>query len=403
MSVREMNFKGYVRPDGSVGIRNRLLIIGVDECVDGLCRAVAADYGSEAAVLTNFVTCMLGGNEELVHNLVEVGKNPNIGGVLVVAMGCGSIMPEDVAAAVARSGKPCRSMRVMEQGGSRRAISHGKALAAELHAEMSKARREDAPLSKLIVGVKCGGSDASSGLASNPVAGYAADKLLDAGGTVIGGEIIELIGGEHFMLERCVSQAVRDKLARIIKAEEARWSVPGVEVEIMSVGNSVGGLTTIEEKTLGALHKYGTHPVEDVLEFSKRGLERPGKPGFYLSEASHLCGASATHFAAMGAQMIIWTSGGAGFDNQIIPVLRVSGNPELFTEDQDIDARPIMEGKASSAEIGEKLFDRLLEVAGGSPTNIEGIAYSYASIYQKDQRLEKYLENCKCRGLGSGG
>lgn len=403
MSVRKMTFKGYVRPDGSVGIRNRLLVIGVDECVDGLCRAVAADYGSEAAVLTNFVTCMLGGNEELVHNLVEVGKNPNIGGVLVVAMGCGSIMPEDVAAAVARSGKPCRSMRVMEQGGSRRAIAHGKALAAELHAEMSKARREDAPLSKLIVGVKCGGSDASSGLASNPVAGYAADKLLDAGGTVIGGEIIELIGGEHFMLERCVSQAVRDKLARIIKAEEARWSVPGVEVEIMSVGNSVGGLTTIEEKTLGALHKYGTHPVEDVLEFSKRGLERPGKPGFYLSEASHLCGASATHFAAMGAQMIIWTSGGAGFDNQIIPVLRVSGNPELFTEDQDIDARPIMEGKASSAEIGEKLFDRLLEVAGGSPTNIEGIAYSYASIYQKDQRLEKYLENCKCRGLGSGG
>ena len=392
----QLTFKGYIRPDGGVGIRNRLLVIGVDECVDGVCRAVAADYGSEAVVLTNFVTCMLGGNEELVHNIVGVGKNPNIGAVLVVAMGCGSILPEDIAAAIAESGKPCRAMRVMEQGGSRRAIAHGRALAAELHGTLARVKREDAPVSKLVVGVKCGGSDASSGLASNPVAGYAADKLLEAGATVIGGEIIELIGGEKFMLERCVSQAVREKLARIMKAEEARWSVPGVETEIMSVGNSVGGLTTIEEKTLGALHKYGTHPVQDVLEFNKHGIEKPAAPGFYLSEAAHLCGAAGTHFAAMGAQMIMWTSGGAGFDNQIVPAVRISGNPELFTEDQDIDARAIMEGRATSAEIGEKLFTRLLEVAGGAATNIEGLAYSYASIYQKDQRLEKYLESGAC-------
>lgn len=397
----ELTFKGYVRSDGGVGVRNRLLIIGVDECIDGVCRAVAADYGAEAAVLTNFVTCMLGGNEELVHNLIGVGKNPNVGGVLVVAMGCGSILPEDIAAGIAESGKPCRAMRVIDQGGSRRAIAHGKALAKELHGLMSRDKRTDAPVSKLIVGVKCGGSDASSGLASNPVAGYAADKLLAAGGTVIGGEIIELIGGEKFMLERCVSPAIRDKLDRIIKAEEARWSVPGVETEIMSVGNSVGGITTIEEKTLGALHKYGTHPVEGVLEFNKHGIERPGKPGFYLSEASHLCGAAGTHFAAMGAQMIMWTSGGAGFDNQIVPAIRISGNPVLFTEDQDIDARAIMEGRATSAEIGEELFARLLEVAGGSPTNIEGLAYSYSSIYQKDQRLEKYLNSCKCPELAA--
>ena len=394
--AEQITFKGYVRPDGSVGIRNRLLIIGVDECIDGVCRAVATECGTEAVVLTNFVTCMLGGNEELVHNLVGVGKNPNIGAVLVVAMGCGSILPEDIAAMIAESGKPCRAMRVIDQGGSRRAIAHGQALAKELHAIMSRDKRSDAPVSKLIVGVKCGGSDASSGLASNPVAGYAADRLLAAGGTVIGGEIIELIGGEKFMLERCASPDVREKLARIIRAEEARWSVPGVETEIMSVGNSVGGLTTIEEKTLGALHKYGTHPVEGVLEFNKHGIERPTRPGFYLSEASHLCGAAGTHFAAMGAQMIMWTSGGAGFDNQIVPVLRISGNPELFTEDQDIDARGIMEGRSTCAEIGERMFARLLEVAAGSATNIEGLAYSYSSIYQKDQRLEKYLESQVC-------
>lgn len=393
-----ITFKGYLRPDGSVGVRNRLLIIGVDECVDGACRAIAADFGEAAVVLTNFVTCMLGGNEELVHNLINVGKNPNIGAALVLSMGCGSISPEEIAAAVGESGKPVRAFRLMSQGGSAKAIAHGRNLAGELFAEMRRAERADAPISKLVVGVKCGGSDASSGLASNPVAGYAADKIIAAGGTVIGGELIELVGGEEFMLDRCVSPAVREKLRRLIRAEEARWSVPGVEVEIMSVGNSVGGLSTIEEKTLGALHKYGSHPVLDVLEFTKDGLEQPARPGFYLSEASHLCGAAGTHFAALGCQIIMWTSGGAGFNNQIVPVIRISGNPELFTEDQDIDARGIMRGTATSAEIGEQLFSRILEVAGGSPSRIEGVGYSYAGIYQKDQRLEHYLASeCGCR------
>lgn len=385
-----MKFNGYVRPDGAVGIRNKILIVAVDECADGICRAIAKDF-DEAVVVTNFVTCMMAGNEELLHNIVGVGKNPNVAGVLVIAMGCGSIDPEVVAAPIRETGKPSHSMRVIDLGGTRKAIEHGKALAGEIAEYAAKCERTEVPLSKLILGVKCGGSDASSGLASNPVVGHAADKVLDNGGTVIGGEVIEFIGGEKYLLERCRTPEIREKLDRIIKAEEKRWSIPGAEVEIMSVGNSVGGLTTIEEKTLGALHKFGSHPVDGVLEASRHGIERPEEAGLYLAEVSHLCGASAINFAAMGAQCIVWTSGGAGFNNAIIPVIRVSGNAELFTEDQDIDARAIMRGEATSSEVGDELFDKVLEVANGESTAIEGVGYAYCSIYQKDQRLESCL------------
>lgn len=385
-----MNFNGYIRPDGSVGIRNSILIVAVDECCDGICRAIAKDYDN-AVVVTNFVTCMQAGNEELLHNIIGVGKNPNIANVLVVAMGCGSINPEIVAKPIRDTGKTSLSMRVMDLGGTRKAIEHGRTLIAELAEEADKCERTEVPLSKLTVGVKCGGSDASSGLASNPVVGTAVDKLVDNGGTVIGGEVIEFIGGEKYLLDRCRNDEVRAKLDRIIKAEEKRWSIPGADVEIMSIGNSVGGLTTIEEKTLGALHKFGTHSIQGVLEANKDGIERPEEAGLYLAEVTHLCGASAINFAAMGANCILWTSGGSGFNNAIVPVIRISGNDELFTDDQDIDARAIMRGEATSTEIGSQLFDKVLEVANGKETAVEGFGYAYCSIYQKEQRLEACL------------
>jgi altronate dehydratase large subunit len=385
-------FRGYTRPDGSVGIRNRLLVIGVDECVDGVCRALAE--GHDAAVLTNHHTCMYAGNEEIVLNMVGVGKNPNVGAVIVVAMGCGSIAPGHVASEIAASGKPVEVLNVIGGGGTRRSIADGRQTAQAMAAKLKSQQRREAPISKLVVGVKCGGSDASSGLASNPVAGSGVDWVVEQGGTAVGGEIIELVGGEKYMLERCVSDEVRRKLDRLIRAEEARWSVSGVETEIMSVGNSVGGITTIEEKTLGALYKYGSHQIQDVLEFNKNKMECPTGPGLYLSESSHLCGAAGTHFAAMGCQLVLWTSGGAGYDTSLVPVVRISGNPKLFNEDQDIDARGIMNGTATHAEVAGALVNKILRVADGEPTNIEGVGYSYSSIYQKDQRLEHYLRSC---------
>lgn len=385
-----MEFMGYKRPDGQVGIRNKLLIIAVDECCDGLAQAIAKGF-QEAVVLSNWYTCMLGGNEETFNQMVAVGRNPNVAGVLVVAMGCGSILPSQVGDQIAETGKPVRGLICQEHKGTRAAVAAGIELLKEIETYAEELVREPCSMSRLVVGIKCGGSDTSSGLASNPSVGAAADLLVEMGGTAIGGELFELQGCEDLLKKRAVSPQVAAKIDRLIAAERRRWSVEGTDVETMSIGNSVGGISTIEEKSLGALHKMGSKVITDVLAINKDGVERPSAPGFYLSEATMLCGGSAVNFASYGAQVIMWTTGGAGFENPIVPVVRISGNEDLFNEDMDVDARGIMSGTVKVSEVARVIIDKIKEIAGGRATAVEGLGGSTLTLYQKDQRLEKCL------------
>ena len=320
-----MTFTGYQRPNGEVGIRNKLLLIAVDECCEGIVRTIARSC-EEAVVLTNWLTCMLGGNEETFHQMIAVGRNPNVAGVLVVAMGCGSILPDQIA-------DPLRAAGV----------------------------------------------------------GAAVDRLVDLGATCIGGELFELQGCETLLAKRAVSSEVAGKIEKLIANERTRWSVEGTDIETMSIGNSVGGLTTIEEKSMGALHKTGSRPIVDILEINRYGVDRPEKPVFYLSEASMLCGAAGVNFAAMGAHIILWTSGAAGFNNAIVPVIRVSGNKDLFNADMDVDATGIMDGTCGIGEVAERIVEKVGKVADGEATAIEGIGDSTMTLYQKDQRVETLL------------
>lgn len=249
----------------------------------------------------------------------------------------------------------------------------------------------DAPISKLFVGIKCGGSDTSSGIASNPSVGLAADKLIDMGASAVAGELLELLGCEHILKERAVTPEVFEKIEQLISDEEKRWHVEGTQVETMSVGNSIGGLTTIEEKSLGALAKTGSKPIQDILRINAKKLEKPEVPGMYLSETTMLCGGSAMHFAALGCQVILWTTGGAGFNNPIVPVIRVSGNSQLINEDIDIDATGIMRGEDSLENVSEEILKTLAGVINGEKTAIEDFGYAYCSLIQKDQRVERLL------------
>ncbi|WP_447170523.1 UxaA family hydrolase [Shewanella frigidimarina] len=383
-------FMGFGRSDGSVGIRNHVLIMAVDECCDGIARAIA-DSIDNGIVVTNYNTCMYGGNEEMINTMIHTGNNPNVAGVLVLAMGCGSIDPEIVAAPIRASGRPAFSLVCIKQQGTRSTITQGKTLAQELQQAANAAPRVETPISELVIGVKCGGSDTSSGIASNPSVGRAVDTLVDIGATAIAGELIELVGCEAILRQRAVSPEVADKLERLIQQEEARWHVDGAEVETMSIGNSVGGLTTLEEKSFGALSKTGTRPIQDVLQINHLVHEKPTTRGFYLSEATHLCGSAGMHFAALGAHLILWTTGGAGFNNPIVPVIRVSGNQYLLNEDIDIDASGIMRAEEGVESVAERIVAKVGTVAQGQQTNIEEIGYSYCSLYQKDQRLETVL------------
>ncbi|ELR66482.1 D-galactarate dehydratase/Altronate hydrolase domain protein [Photobacterium marinum] len=383
-------FKGFARPDGSVGIRNHVLIMAVDECAEGIARAIA-DKISNAVVVTNYNTCMYGGNEEMINTMTQSGINPNVAGALVLAMGCGSIDPEIVSAPIRATGRPAYSLTCVKQKGTRATIQEGLELAKQLEAYAAGVERVDTPVSELIVGVKCGGSDTSSGIASNPSVGRAVDMMVEDGMTAVAGELIELIGCEDILRERAVSEEVADKIVRLIEEEEKRWHIEGADVETMSIGNSVGGLTTLEEKSLGALHKTGTCAIQDVLQINNSGHLKPTKPGMYLSEVTHLCGGAGMHFAALGTHMVLWTTGGAGFNNAIVPVIRVSGNQHLINEDIDIDATGIMRAEEGIDSVANRIVDKVNAVANGEQTNIEEIGYAYCSLYQKDQRLERLL------------
>lgn len=390
-----MKFMGYKRPDGTVGIRNKILIISVDECCEGIARHIAKDF-DDAVLLTNYYTCMLGGNEETFHQMIEVGKNPNVAACLVIAMGCGSISAEEIMKGISKSGKKVLALECIKSGGTRKTIELGKQRMKELTQYSNSFEREPFSIEKLIVGVKCGGSDTSSGIASNPSVGSMVDQLVDLGGTAIGGELMELLGCEKVLAGRAKNKEVADKILSLIKNEENRWSVAGTEVETMSVGNSIGGLTTLEEKSMGAVHKMGSKSILDVLQINKDFIDKPKEPGFYLSEATMLCGGSAINYASFGAQIIVWTTGGAGFNNPLIPVILVSGNEDLINEDIDIDGTGVMKGIEGIDSVADKIIEKLLKVASGGPTKIEGYGEASMTLYQKDQRVERLL-NIECR------
>lgn len=389
-----MKFTGYLRPNGAIGIRNKFLLIAVDECCEGIVRGIEKKC-EDTVVLTNWFTCMLGGNEETFHQMIAVGQNPNVAGVLVVAMGCGSILPEQIAEPLRRSGQAVETLVCQRAGGTRAAIAAGIEKVEKLKNLAKIHPRVEAPMSRLVVGVKCGGSDTSSGIASNPSVGAAVDKLVDMGATCIGGELFELQGCENILAERASSSEVAEKIKKLIANERIRWSVEGTDIETMSIGNCVGGLTTIEEKSMGALHKMGTHVIQDVLEINKYGVDRPEKPGFYLSEATMLCGGAGVNYAAMGAHIILWTSGAAGFNNSIVPVIRISGNSDLINPDIDVDATGVMSGTCGVGDVAEDIIHVVRDVANGQPTAIEGVGDSTMTLYQKDQRVETLL-GLKC-------
>lgn len=385
-----MKFLGYERADKSVGIRNKILIVSVDECCDGIARNIA-ENSENSVVLTNWYTCMLGGNEETLNQIIEVAKSPNVASVIVIAMGCGSILPEQVADPIKLINKPVEILTCQKEGGTKKTIKNGISIITEMDKYISTLKRKEFSLDKLIVGVKCGGSDTSSGIASNPSVGEAVDKLVDMGATCIAGELFELIGCNEILNKRAVSNEIAAKINQLIENEEKRWSIEGTDIETMSIGNSIGGLTTIEEKSLGALHKTGSRPIQDVLQINKDFIEKPQKPGFYLSETTMLCGGAGVNFASLGAHIILWTSGAAGFNNSIVPVIRVSGNYDLMNDDIDVDVSNIMSGTMGVDEASNIILEKVISVANGEATSIEDYGDSTMTLYQKDQRVETLL------------
>jgi len=387
-----MQFQGYVRKDGRVGVRNTVLVLAVCDCGEPAARQMA-DGIPGAVSVTHYHGCIA---LEVVPTIVGVCTNPNIHGVVLVVMGCEGQRPEPMAEQIAKTGKPVKIINIQEIGNTRRAIARGRAVVTAMAQDAAAERRVHVDISKLTVGVKCGGSDTTSGIAANPAIGVMSDMMVDAGARVVMIEPIEAVGAEEELAKRAINDAVKNDILRWVGDEEKRWTVPGASIDFMCGGNVLGGLTTLEEKSLGAVHKSGHRPISGVLKVRPDYVQQvPDRAGFYLQEGIHIELQAMTYQAAAGVNIIVFATGrGGSFGHAICPIVKVTGHPETWermSEDMDVNASTIMEGAESIESVGGRIFAEVLTVASGKPTKGEELGFYNFNIWKQDPRLEALL------------
>ncbi len=374
-----MDFWGYIRKDGKVGARNHVAVIPTVVCASEAAQAISNAVPGCIAFLHHQGCCQLPPDlERVTDTLIALGSSPNVGAVLIVSLGCEGTDVERLCAAIEKTGKPMDMVRIQEDGGVTDSIALGISKAQKLSAMISAQRREKAQLSDIIMSIKCGGSDATSGMASNCVIGYVADKIVDLGGTVIFGETTEFIGAEHILAKRAVSKEVGDRIFQIVDNMEKRAKSLGCDMRKgqPTPGNIAGGLTTIEEKSLGAIMKSGSRPIQGVMDYTDmvtyhKGLWIKDTPG---REPEILTGMACT-----GAQAMLFSTGrGAPQGFPSMPVIKICGNVNTFEKmrnDMDMNAGLILNGEKSIDEIGEMAFEKLIATLNGEMTKSEAIKY----------------------------
>lgn len=378
-----MEVQGYVRPWGGIGIRNHVLILPVVVCAGEVAQRIAQAVPGTVAVPHQHGCGQIGADfEQTKRTLVGFGAHPNVAGVVVVGLGCEKVAAEEVAAEIAARGPKVELVVIQKEGGSHRAVERGVELARRLVQEAAALKTEPVPVSALILGLECGGSDATSGLAANPALGVASDLLVAAGGTSILSETPEIMGAEHLLARRAVSPEVAQRLYEIVARVEEGARRMGVDIRGAqpAPGNIVGGITTIEEKSLGCIHKAGTAPVQGVLEYA----EAPQGRGLWVMDTPGHDVESVTGMVAGGAQIVVFTTGrGTPAGCAIAPVIKVTGNSrtfQLMEENIDLNAGTIIEGTESIEEVGRRLFNLLIEVAGGRLTKAEQLGHHEFAI-----------------------
>lgn len=388
-------FMGYERPDGQIGIRNHLLVIAPIDCSYEPAKKIA-DQVEGAVAVTQTYGC--GNDSMLVHNLVGTALNPNVAGVLIVGLGCETLTGEILMDKIEPSGKTVYNITIQKEGGTLKTHEKGVRLLQKMKQELAELQREPFPINKLTLAVECGGSDATSGLAANPAVGVAADKLIDEGGSVMFGETQEMSGTQQVLARRAVNKDITDAIYEIIETQEARLKAMGVDSRWMSKGNIDGGLTTIEEKSLGAVRKGGTKPIQGVLFNDWERFDKPTKPGLYLMDGPGWDVPSVTHMVAAGAQVVCFTSGrGSTTGHAVAPVIKITGNPETYermTDNMDINAGTILDGSESLNSVGQRIYDMIVQTANGRQTKAEALGYKDYLVFRRSREAEHLLGHC---------
>ena len=387
-----MEFWGYSRPDGSVGVRNHVLILPATRNVNYICHRIAL---AVPGVTTFYTTGEYGrtgsDRKRLARFLTGIARNPNVANVLLIGMPHGYGYPEfqtdALAAEIAKSGTRLEILNVDRCGGLEGTVVQGIRLARDLVREATAMRREAAPLSKLTIGMKCGDSDATSGLAGNPALGRAVDRLIDAGGTALFSETLELIGAEQTLVQRAKTPEVAQRLLRLIADWEARAASIGEDIRTINPipENIAAGITTLEEKSLGAVEKTGTRELSGVLDY----CERPGEPGLWLMDAWMSSYSLLPSFAAAGAQIVLYQLGGNELPPEdaplsavdpglVAPLLTISGNPRTAKaagDYLDVSTGGVLLGTETLDAAGEHILEEIVRAANGQATRGETMRY----------------------------
>lgn len=376
----QQTFMGYQRADGGVGVRNHLAIIPSVFCANTTAERIAAQVPGAVAMPHAVGCAQVGLDLELTaRTLKAMGCHPNVGAVIVVGLGCERFNPQELYDAVKATGRLVEMYVIQEEGGTTKTIQRAVAKAKAFQAELDKMKREPCPVSKLMIGTKCGGTDATSGLAANPAVGNMVDRVVAAGGSAILSELNELLGTEKLLARRAVNPKVADKIYDAIYGIEDVLrsgldpSLPENRNHLISRGNFAGGVSSIVEKALGGVHKSGTSPIVDVIEYAV--CPEPGQRGLFLMNYESHDGEVVTGMIGCGAQLVAFTTGrGNPTGHPIAPIIKITGNTKTFLsmeENFDFDASGIISSGRSVEDLGAELLELVLAVAEGRRTSSE--------------------------------
>lgn len=377
-------FMGYRRPDGRAGVRNHVLILPASVCASDTARIVANQVEG-AVTFNNQLGCsQVAPDQQLTMDVMAgYAANPNVYGIVVISLGCENCQMDLVVKAIReRTNKPIEQFIIQKEGGTLKTVERATRAARAMVAEASLLQREPIPVSELIVGTECGGSDPTSGLAANVLVGELSDRLVDLGATTILSETTEFIGAEHILAKRAATPEVHDRILEIVHRYERAIRLVGEDVRDgnPSPGNKAGGITTLEEKSLGCIHKGGHRPVMAVYDYAKQ----IDKKGLVIMDTPGNDPSSVAAMVAGGAQVVVFTTGrGTPTGNPIVPVIKLTGNRETYktmNDNLDLDASPVLYEPETTAELADRFLDLVIETADGRKAKAEALGFTEMAI-----------------------
>jgi altronate dehydratase large subunit len=379
-------FLGFERPKGLPGIRNKIAVISSVVCVNRVAQQIATKI-EDGVAITHPLGCGQFGPDysATLRTLAGLGRNPNVYGAIIVGLGCENLSSKLIAKNIKRAKKPVEFFDVQDvNGGTKAAIEKGVKLGNQMIDEIKGLKREAFDFSHLLLGLECGGSDSISGITANPAVGIVSDKVIELGGSSILPEFTEWIGTEHLLIKRAVNEKVAEKIKDTLETFINNTMRVGIDFRGIqpTPGNIEGGLSTIEEKSLGTIAKAGKASIQGVIDYSE---EPPGK-GLWLMIEPGLDVESMTGLAAAGAQLIVMTTGrGSPCGNPVAPVIKICGNPrtcEWMASNIDVNASQIISGDKNVTEIANILWNKVKATLNGEKTLAEDLGFDDIAIWR---------------------